>query len=101
MPYSAPLPSPRMLGRLDLQTLVVGAPGDPVHPQWLAQSLARRLPRARLAMAPHKGLDPSEHDRAVQQLVGAAIIRPDARPPGPVSSGQLEDSSGQPGQAGA
>ena len=76
MPYSAPLPSPQTLTTLTTPALVIGAPDDPVHPLWLAQALALRLPHARLAVVPRKALDPAEHDDAVRSEVASALSVP-------------------------
>lgn len=73
MPYSRPLPQADSYAAITAPTLVLAAPGDPVHPVAVAEGIAARIAGARLQMVPHKGVDPTEHDAAVRRAVGGAL----------------------------
>jgi len=68
---------------LNVATLVVAAPQDPVHPEEVARTLCSWVPGARLATVPRKVLDAPEHQLAVQRVVEAALAssRPGPRKP--------------------
>ena len=73
MRASRPLPARADYTTLDVLTLVVAAPDDPVHPYDLAITLSQWLPRAQFTTVPRKMLDAREHQHAVQQAVSANI----------------------------
>lgn len=76
MPYSLPLPDRAAYGNLNVETLVVAAPGDLVHPDHIARILRSWIPNARLATVPRKMPDATEHQLAVQRVVAAALVPP-------------------------
>lgn len=69
LPRSLPLPDREAYRRLTVETLVLVAPRDPVHPLDLGLRLAGLLPRARARQLPRKLLDPTAHDAAVRLAV--------------------------------
>lgn len=73
LPNSRPLPDRGAYARLDVQSLVLVAPHDPVHPLALGVQLAALLPRANLCAVPRKLPDPTEHQQGVQQAVSAYL----------------------------
>ncbi len=73
MPYSRPLPHADSYAAIRVPTLVLAAPGDPVHPVAVAEGIAERIAGARLQMVPRKGIEPAEHDEAVRREVGRAL----------------------------
>jgi len=80
LPHDLPLPTREAYGDLRVPTLVLAAPGDPVHPEQLARTLTTWIPDARLTMVPHKGVDPAEHRTAVHREVAAALGSSDPEP---------------------
>ena len=58
MPRSAPSPAAAALREIACPALVVGAPGDPVHPLALAQATAEALPAASLRVVMARDGDP-------------------------------------------
>jgi pimeloyl-ACP methyl ester carboxylesterase len=73
MPMSLPLPDRDAYKALDVDTLVVAAPRDPVHSEDVAHRLAEWIPHARLATVPRKTLDSNDHQTALQRLVATAL----------------------------
>jgi pimeloyl-ACP methyl ester carboxylesterase len=63
IPSSVPYQDPRSLRRLSVPVLVIGAPGDPVHPVGYAEELATLVPDSRLAYLTSRDLSP-ERNRA-------------------------------------
>ena len=61
---------------LTMDTLVVAAPHDPVHPDKLARVLHRWIPGARLVIVPRKMPDAAEHQLAVQRVAATALASP-------------------------
>jgi pimeloyl-ACP methyl ester carboxylesterase len=76
MPNDLPLPGRDAYGKLNMDTLVVAAPRDPVHPEHLARALCSWIPHARLAIVPRRMPDATEHQLAVQRIVAAALASP-------------------------
>ena len=68
-----PLPSPDAYRGIDVPTLVLGAPGDPVHDIGIAREWAQRIPGARFESLPRKGLDATAHTEALQAAVAAEL----------------------------
>lgn len=75
LPASLPLPDRDAYLRLDVDTLVVAAPDDPVHAEQVALTLRSWIPHARLETVPAKGLDATPHQRAVQHVVARELLR--------------------------
>ncbi|WNV86005.1 alpha/beta hydrolase [Umezawaea sp. Da 62-37] len=75
MPGDLPLPDRGAYSAVGVDTVVVAAPDDPVHPESVARTLSGWLPRARLVAVPRKAPDPTEHQNAVQREVVAALSR--------------------------
>ncbi|MET1073346.1 MAG: alpha/beta hydrolase [Umezawaea sp.] len=75
MPDDLPLPDRDAYAGLEVETVVVAAPDDPVHPESVARTLSGWIPRARLVTVPRKMPDPTEHQLAVQREVVAALSR--------------------------
>lgn len=69
MPRSLPLPDREAYRTVTVDTLVLVAPHDPVHPFELGVTLAEWLPNARWATLPRKQPDPAEHQAALQRAV--------------------------------
>ncbi|GAA2017739.1 alpha/beta fold hydrolase [Nakamurella flavida] len=62
--------------QLGVPTTVVAAPGDPVHPEALARTLAGWIPGAELVLVPAKGPDPAgqlDHLAAVRVAVARGL----------------------------
>jgi pimeloyl-ACP methyl ester carboxylesterase len=66
---SQPLPDRAAYQTITVDTLVLVAPQDPVHPLDLGLRLAEYLPHARVAHLPRKLLDPSEHETALRRAI--------------------------------
>lgn len=73
LPNSLPLPNQAAYRSLDVDTLVVAAPDDPVHDDQIARVLRNWIPGARLATVPRKRSDPTEHNLAVRAVVASAL----------------------------
>ncbi len=69
MPQSLPISGRAEYAYLDVPALVIGAPGDPVHPLSTAHTLTEWLPAARFVEVPRKQLDPHEHHAALQRIL--------------------------------
>ncbi|GAA0975345.1 alpha/beta hydrolase [Acrocarpospora macrocephala] len=76
IPSSLPLPNRDAYHRLQVETLVVAAPDDPVHPEQLARTVSNWIPNARLVTVPRKMPDPTEHQLALQRVVAAGLAPP-------------------------
>jgi pimeloyl-ACP methyl ester carboxylesterase len=61
IPSDRPFTDPTALSALDIPTLVIGAPGDPVHPLHIAEQCAQWLPTARYAQITGRDLDANRH----------------------------------------
>lgn len=58
---------------LDVETLVVAAPQDPVHPEGLARTLSGWIRGSRFALAPRKVPDRDDHPEAVRAAVAGEL----------------------------
>ncbi|PRY44988.1 alpha/beta fold hydrolase [Umezawaea tangerina] len=75
LPNDLPLAERDAYAGLGVDTVVIAAPDDPVHPESAARTLADWIPGARLVGVPRKMPDPAEHQSAVQREVAAALCR--------------------------
>lgn len=80
IPYSQPLPGRGAYARIGVPTVVVGAPGDPVHPDTLAQEMAALIPGASYRRVPRKLPDASTYDAAVRDVVRQALTASSGAP---------------------
>jgi pimeloyl-ACP methyl ester carboxylesterase len=80
MPRSAPSPDGAVLQQARQPALVVGAPGDPVHPLALAEATAAALPEASLRVVKARDEDPpgqlAQIARETAQFVACAVTGP-------------------------
>jgi pimeloyl-ACP methyl ester carboxylesterase len=69
MPADAPLPVRPSWHELDMPTLVLGTPDDPLHPLTYADALAKALPNAHLQNVTPKAVDEHAHRREVAAAI--------------------------------
>jgi pimeloyl-ACP methyl ester carboxylesterase len=74
MPRSLPLPDRSAYAHITVPTIVIAAPGDPVHPYDLAETLHGWIPGAQFVGVPHKQLDPTKHNAAVAEALAAHLV---------------------------
>ncbi len=70
VPASAPVSSMDRLSELRVPALVIGTQGDPIHPFFIAEEWARRIPASRLAELPSRYEDPAGHVQQFRRAVG-------------------------------
>ena len=73
LPHSLPLPDRAAYEKTTVNSLVLVAPEDPVHPLALGVAMAEWLPNARLELLPRKLADATEHQLALQRAVAAHL----------------------------
>jgi 3-oxoadipate enol-lactonase len=72
LPGAVPLSDAGVLARVHAPALVLAQEDDPAHPVWVAEHLARALPKARLEVLPAGGIM-WRHRKIVRDLIGAFL----------------------------
>jgi pimeloyl-ACP methyl ester carboxylesterase len=73
MPADTPLPPGQRWEDLEIQALVIGTEGDPIHPWSTAVEMSRRLPHAQLREVPAKDAGAEAHFREVAEAISAFV----------------------------
>jgi pimeloyl-ACP methyl ester carboxylesterase len=63
IPASTPFDDEKDLARIGNETLILGTGQDPIHPLWMAEELAEKMPQARLCVVTPKSEDVNKHDK--------------------------------------
>ncbi|MGP8205313.1 MAG: alpha/beta fold hydrolase [Acidimicrobiales bacterium] len=75
LPGSVPYDRPGTVRAVRVPTLVVGAPGDPVHPVQFAEELATLVPGGRLALITPRDLSLERNLADLRQAVNGSLAR--------------------------
>jgi pimeloyl-ACP methyl ester carboxylesterase len=73
IPASIPFENDADLIQIQQETLILGTHQDPVHPLWMAEKLADRMPRAGLAVVSSKSEDVDRHFEEVRYHLHAFL----------------------------
>lgn len=73
MTNSTPLPTQAAYRHLDVDTLIIAAPDDPVHPDHIARTLHEWITGSELRFVPRKDLSPDNHIEGVQHLTAQLL----------------------------
>jgi pimeloyl-ACP methyl ester carboxylesterase len=85
LPGAVPYQHPDDLRAVRAPTLVVGAPGDPVHPVRFAEELAGLIPGSRLALITPRDLSPERNLAELKAAVGGFVAGVPPIGPSPVA----------------
>lgn len=73
IPSSFPMRTLPEISAITVPALVLGAPGDPVHPLPFAETLASAMPNARFTRLPRKLESPGEHEAELRTAVSGFL----------------------------
>jgi pimeloyl-ACP methyl ester carboxylesterase len=62
IPASTPFDDDKDLARIGNEALIIGTGQDPIHPLWMTEELAEKMPAARLCVVTSKSEDANKHD---------------------------------------
>ena len=73
IPASIPFENDGDLIQIQQETLILATDRDPVHPLWMAEKLADRMPRARLSVVSSKSEDVDRHFEEIRYHINAFL----------------------------